>query len=130
MNGGAVVDTGGGVVETMFEHLNAHDWDSFSALLSPDVERIGPFGERVVGRDAYVTLMASAEPSPDDDGERTRWDVHCVAYTSDGHRGFARVTARVPQDGGELRIEEALVYGVGNDGLISGIEVFWRDPRS
>jgi hypothetical protein len=126
-----MIDAGDGVVERMFEHLAAHDWDSFRALLSTDVERIGPFGERVVGRDAYVELMASAkQPTPDDDRHRTTWDVHCVAYTQDRRSAFARVTAHVPQGDRELRIEQTLAYKIDENGLLSGIEVFWRDPRS
>lgn len=126
-----MIDAGDGVVERMFEHLGAQDWDSFRALLSTDVERIGPFGERVVGRDAYVELMASAkQPTSDDDRHRTTWDVHCVAYTQDRRSAFARVTAHVPQGDRELRIEQTLAYKIDENGLLSGIEVFWRDPRS
>jgi hypothetical protein len=126
-----MIDSGDGVVEKMFESLAAHDWDSFRALLSTGVERIGPFGERVVGRDAYVELMASGgQPTSDDDRKRTTWDVHCVAYTDDSRSAFARVTAHVPQGARELRIEEVLYYRIDEIGLIAGIEVFWRDPRS
>ena len=126
-----MIDGGDGVVERMFEHLAAQDWDSFRALLSTDVERIGPFGERVVGRDAYVELMASAkQPTSDADRHRTTWDVHCVAYTQDRRSAFARVTAHVPQGDRELRIEQTLAYKIDENGLLSGIEVFWRDPRS
>ena len=124
-----MVDSGDAVVERMFEHLTARDWDAFGALLSTGVERIGQFGERVVGRDAYVEFMAGGE-QPTSDDDRPTWDVHCVAYTDDGRSAFARVTAHVPQGDRELRIEEVLAYQIDESGLISGIEVFWRDPRS
>jgi hypothetical protein len=126
-----MIESGDGVVETMFEHLAAADWDSFSGLLSVDVERIGPFGERLVGRDTYVELMTGgARASPTGDQHRTTWDVHCVAYTDDRRSAFARVTAHVPHSGRELRIEQTLAYQLAENGLISRIEVFWRDPRS
>jgi hypothetical protein len=53
----------------MFEHLAAYAWEGFRTPLSPNVERIGPFGERLVGRDAYVELMTgdghdAADPRP------------------------------------------------------------------
>ena len=118
----------GGVVETMFEHLAVYDWDSFRLLLSIDIERIGPFGERVVGRDAYVELMAGGAQQSGDDGNRTTWDVHYVAYTHDRRSAFARVTAHVPQP--ELRIEQVLAFQLDENGLICRIEVFWRNPRS
>ena len=126
-----MIESGDAVVETMFEHLAAADWDSFSGLLSVDVERIGPLGERLVGRDAYVELMTGGAPAlPTDDRHRTTWDVHCVAYTDDRRSAFARVTAHVPHSGRELRIEQTLAYQLAENGLISRIEVFWRDPRS
>ncbi|HTL84394.1 MAG TPA: nuclear transport factor 2 family protein [Acidimicrobiia bacterium] len=126
-----MIDSGDGVVERMFEHLANYDWDAFGGFLSTDIERIGPFGERVVGRDAYVELMAGGEPpTPDDDRHRTTWDVHCVAYTQDRRSAFARITAHVPQGGRELRIEQTLAYEIDENGLISLIEVFWRDPRA
>jgi hypothetical protein len=126
-----MIDSGDGVVERMFEHLAAHDWDSFRALLSTGVERIGPLGERVVGRDDYVELMAGGEQrTSDDDQQRTTWDVHCVVYTDDSRSAFARVTAHVPRRSRELRIEQVLALKIDESGLVSGIEVFWRDPRS
>jgi hypothetical protein len=126
-----MIESGDAVVETMFEHLATADWDSFSGLLSVDVERIGPLGERLVGRDAYVELMTGGAPAlPTDDRHRTTWDVHCVAYTDDRRSAFARVTAHVPYSGRELRIEQTLAYHLAENGLISRIEVFWRDPRS
>jgi hypothetical protein len=125
-----MIDSGDGVVERMFEHLGARDWDAFSALLATGVERIGPLGERVVGRDAYVELMAGGEQATsDDDPQRTTWDVHCVAYTHDKRAAFARVTAHVPHSERELHIEQTLAYQIDGNGLISSIEVFWRDPR-
>jgi hypothetical protein len=119
-----------GVVERSFEHMAAHDWDSFGALLADDVERIGPFGERLVGREAYVELMAGGGQPASDAGNRTTWDLHSVAYTDDRRSAFARVTAHVPQRDGAFVIEQALAYELDETGLIARIEVFWRDPRS
>ena len=69
----------------MFEHLADYDWDSFRALLSTDIERIGPFGERLVGRDAYVELMTNVGQQPPD-GRRTTWDIRVVATHKTGDR--------------------------------------------
>jgi hypothetical protein len=122
------MDSGIGVVERTFEYMAASDWGSFGALLSSGVERVGPFGERVIGRDAYIELMSAGEHAGSDEG-RPSWDVHCVAYTADRRSAFARVTAHVPRSDRDLWIEEALVYELDESGLISRIEVFWRDPR-
>jgi hypothetical protein len=126
-----MIESGDGVVERMFEHLATRDWDSFGALLAPGVVRIGPLGERLAGRDAYVELMSgSAQAQSTDDQRWTTWDLHRVAYTHDRQCAFARITAHVPRRGGETRIEQTLAYRFDDDGLISRIEVFWRDPRS
>ena len=118
-------------VERMFDHLATADWDAFGALLSTDVERIGPFGERLEGRNAYVELMAGgAQASSADDARRTSWDVHCIAYTSDGRSAFARITAHVPHVDREMQIEQTLAFKLDEDGFITRIEVFWRQNRS
>jgi ketosteroid isomerase-like protein len=132
----AVTRPGAGTVERMFDALAAADWDSFGALLASDVERIGPFGERLEGRDPYVELMSGGATSGGATSDtaaperRTTWDVHCVAYASDARSAFARITAHVPQGDRELTIEQTLAYTLGEDGRIARIEVFWRDPRS
>ena len=125
-----MTDDGDGVVEKLFDHLSAGDWHGFGSLLSATVERVGPMGERVVGRDAYVELMAGLESASDDDGPRTTWDVHRIVYGPDTRSAFARVTARVPRPDSELQIEEILAFTIDPDGLVTCIEVFWRDPRS
>ncbi len=125
-----MISSGDGPVEQTFKHLSAQDWDSFGALLTSDVERIGPLGERVVGRDAYVELMrAVPQQSAKDDRDRTTWDVHRIVYAPDRRSVFARVTAHVPHEGRQLRIEQTLAYELDPSGLISRIEVFCRDPR-
>ena len=125
-----MADDVGGVVERLFDRLSVSDWDGFASLLSANVERIGPVGERLVGRDAYLELIAGPESESDDESQRTTWDVHCIAYGPDARSAFARVTARVPRPGQELQIEQTLAFSIDPDGLIACVEVFWRDPRS
>jgi len=118
------------VVAKKFEYLATADWGSFGALFSTDVERIGSFGERLVGRDAYVDFMSGgSRPISADDEPRITWDVHCIAYTDDRRSAFARITAHVPQNDRELEVEQTLAYKLDDMGLITRVEVFWRDPR-
>jgi hypothetical protein len=49
-----MIESAGGVVERLFECLIANDLAGYGALLSPDVERIGPWGDRMVGRDSLL----------------------------------------------------------------------------
>ena len=121
-----MANAGRGVLERFFDRLNAYDWEAFGALLSPRVERIGFLGDLVVGREAYVALMAGGPSSALEDRPQTTWDVHDIAYSSDGRSGFARITARMPRPQGELLIEQTLAFKLEEDGLISKIEAFWR----
>jgi hypothetical protein len=78
----------------MFEHLVVRDWNALGASLADDVERIGPFGERPIGRDAFLKFIAGDEqPGSEAGGERPTWDVHRVVYTRDKRSAFARITA-------------------------------------
>jgi hypothetical protein len=121
-----MADAGRGVVETFFDRLNAYDWEEFGALLSPRVERIGFLGDVVDGREAYVERMAGGPSSASGNRPQATWDVHDIAYASDGRTGFARITARMPGPRGELLIEQALAFKLEENGLISKIEAFWR----
>jgi hypothetical protein len=115
-----------GVIERLFERLTAGDWAGYGALLSPDVERIGPYGDRMVGRDLYVDTMAG----PLKDGRGTTWVVHQIVYSSDGKTAFARVTADLgpglglPFEG----FDQVLAFTIDAEGLVRRVEVFWQTP--
>ena len=104
---------------TTSECLVANDLAGYGALVSPDVVRVGPWGDRMVGRDRLLELMA--------EGSGTTWDVHRIAYAPDGRSAFARVTA-YPARGGLSRFEETLAFVMDHEGLVSLIEVFWQTP--
>lgn len=115
-----------GVIEQLLDRLIAGDWAGYGALLSPDAERIGPWGDRMVGRDRIVEMMAGMDP-PGNDAPKTTWEVHRIAYGSDGRSGFARVTAH-PARGGILEFDQTLAFVMDHEGLVSAIEVFWQTP--
>ena len=108
-----------GVIERLFDRLIAGDWTGYGALLSPDVERIGPWGDRLVGR---VRLLEMMEDVPG-----TTWDIHRIAYAPDEQSAFARVTAH-PARGGLSQFEETLAFLIDDEGLVTLIEVFWQTP--
>jgi hypothetical protein len=115
-----------GVIERLFDRLTAGDWAGYGALLSPDAERIGPWGDRMVGRDRYVEMMAG----PLNDGHGTTWDIHQIVYASDGQSGFARVTANLGP-GLEMpfeRFDQILAFTMDGEGQVCRVEVFWQTP--
>jgi hypothetical protein len=115
-----------GVIERLFDRLTAGDWTGYGALLSPDAERIGPWGDRTVGRDRYVEMMAG----PLKDGHGTTWDVHQIVYSPDGRYCFARVTANLAPGLGMPfeRFDQILVFTMDDEGVIRRVEVYWQTP--
>ena len=128
--GGAIVTEGApGVLERLFDRLIAGDWTGYGALLSADVERIGPWGACLVGRERVVEMMrASIAPSSRDDIPGTTWESHRIICAPDGRSGFARVTAH-PARGPLSQFEESLAFVMNDEGLVSLIEVFWQTPQ-
>jgi ketosteroid isomerase-like protein len=110
------------MVERFFAHLTARDWAGLGALLAEDVERVGPFGDRAVGRDRYVDLLRGLVPS--DYGN----DVHRITYAADGRSAFARVTEHLVYPHGTFHLEEAYAFEIGESGSIDRLEVFWQTP--
>jgi hypothetical protein len=43
-----------GVIQRLFDRPTVGDLTGYGALLSPDVERIGPWGDRLVRRDSVL----------------------------------------------------------------------------
>jgi hypothetical protein len=115
-----------GVIERLLDRLTAGDWAGYGALLSPDVERIGPYGDRMVGRDLYVETMAG----PLKDGRGTTWNVHQVVYGADRLSAFARVTANLGPGLGMPfeRFDQILAFTMEDEGLVCRVEVFWQTP--
>jgi hypothetical protein len=112
-----------GTVERFFEHLSARDWASLRGELTPEVERVGPFGDRVAGRDRYLAMLEAAVPAD------YRNDVHLVTYAGDGRAAFARVSEHLGYPTRTLQLEEAYAFGLDGHGLIERIEVFWQTPQ-
>jgi ClpA/ClpB-like protein/SnoaL-like protein len=115
----------GRAIERFFEHLTARDWDVLGEVLSPDVQRVGPFGDGVDGRERYLDLLAGVVP------EDYANDVHRVTYARDRRSGFARVTEHLAYPGREpMHLEEAYAFGLDGEGRIERVEIFWQSPEA
>jgi hypothetical protein len=110
-------------VERFFAHLTTRDWPSLRTVLANEMERVGPFGDRVAGRDRYIALLDEGVPAD------YRNDVHLVTYAPDGRSAFARVTEHLGYPDQMLHFQEAYVFGLDGDGLVCRIEVFWQTPQ-
>ncbi len=112
-----------GAIERFFAHLSARDWAALLEVLAPDVVRVGPLGDEVSGRQAYVDLLTRSVP------EQYANDVHRITYAVDGRSGFARVTEHLGYPDRELHLEEAYAFDLDGTGLVERVEVFWQTPR-
>ncbi len=111
-----------GVVQRFFHHLSGRDWPSLRTVLSEDVVRVGPLGDRIVGRERYVDLLAGSVP------ERYGNDVHRVLYAPTGTFAFARVTEHLYYSAGALHLEETYAFEIGRPDVVTRVEVFWQSP--
>ena len=117
-----MVPGGDGVVERFFLHLTARTWTALGELLTEDVERVGPFGDRVEGRARYLEFLRSLVPQ--DYGN----DVHRITYAADGTSAFARVTEHLVYPHGTHHLEEVYAFELDRRGRIARLEVYWQTP--
>ncbi len=107
--------------------LTARDWASLGDILAADVERIGPFGDRVVGRDRYLAFLAGTVPT---NPARYGIDVHEVIASSDGRTACARVTEHLTYPDRELHLEETHWFSLDAEGAVARVEIFWQTPEA
>jgi SnoaL-like protein len=97
-------------IERFFMHLTARDWSALAEVLAEGVERVGPLGDHVIGRERYLEFLRDSVPDADD-----------------GRAAFARVTEHlVYPDGSTYHLEEAYAFEIDAQGSIARVEVFWQ----
>jgi limonene-1,2-epoxide hydrolase len=120
--GVAMSTTPTSIVEGFFAYLTARDWDDLRVILSQDVERVGPFADTITGRDRYLDFLRGTVPS------EYQNEVRRIVAASDGRAAFARVTEHLRYGEHEHSLEEAYSFDIGDDGLISRVEIYWQTP--
>lgn len=111
------------IVERFFSHLTAREWNHLGPILYEDVLRIGPFGDQITGRQAYLDFLRATVPS--DYGN----DVQRIISTPDERFAFAKVTEHLRYEEVEFHLDEAYSFDIGEDGLICRVEVYWQTPQ-
>ncbi|HEX6311362.1 MAG TPA: nuclear transport factor 2 family protein [Acidimicrobiia bacterium] len=107
------------VVEQYLAAIVGHDWDGLRECVTDDVVRVGPYGDRYEGRDAYVAFLAATMPSL----RGYEMVVDRVTYTGEG-RAFAELSETVEIDGRPVRTPEVLVFDLAPDGRITHVEIY------
>jgi hypothetical protein len=106
-----------------FSHLTAREWNELGTVLDQEVVRIGPFGDQLIGRQVYLDFLRATVPT--DYGN----DVLRVISTPDGRFASATVTEHLRYPEEELHLDEAYSFDIGEDGLISRVEIYWQTPQ-
>jgi limonene-1,2-epoxide hydrolase len=109
-------------VERYLAAVVAFDWHTLRACVTDDVVRIGPFGDRYTGRDAYVGFLTGLMPTLVD----YSMDVHRVVDA--GPIVTAELTETMTWDGERVVTHEALVFDVTADDRIRRITIYIQPP--
>ena len=99
--------------------LGAQDWPALARCLAADVERIGPYGDVFVERDAYVAFLqrtVSALPG---------YELRVDRLVTTADVVTAELSETIDTADGRRRTHEAVVFDVAGD-VIHRIAVYLR----
>ncbi|WP_197505497.1 MULTISPECIES: nuclear transport factor 2 family protein [unclassified Mycobacterium] len=113
-----------GVVERYLDCLAAHDWDGLATTIGDEgLTREGPFCDVVEGKQHYVAYLRKVLTNLD--GHRL--DVQRVSHVST-RLSYVELTESFVIDGVPKRWPECILFERGDDGLISRVSVFFKQP--
>lgn len=92
------------VVRRYLDALAATDWPALAATLETDVERIGPYGDAVGGRDAYVRFLAETLRA------LQGYELRVARVVTTGGVVVAELSETVDAPQGRRRTNEAVVF--------------------
>jgi hypothetical protein len=110
-------------VERYLACMAAHDWDGLAATVAADVTRDGPFCDRVEGKEPYVEFLRGIITSLNDYQLR----VQRVSRVSD-RLCFVELSESFDVDGTPTTYPECILFERNDDGLISHVSVFIKQP--
>jgi len=113
------------MVHRYLDTMVDHDWEGLAACLSPDVVRLGPYGDDYHGVDDYVAfLRATLEALV---GYDMRVDRVVPGVVPGGPEVvLAELSETVTIDDVRLETPEAIVFDLAPDGRIARVAVFLR----
>jgi hypothetical protein len=112
------------IVERFFSHLTAREWGGLGAILDQEVQRIGPFGDQLTGRQIYLDFLRATVPPEYGN------DVLRIISSPDGLLAFAKVTEHLRYGAVEFHLDEAYSFEIGDDGMIRRVEIYWQTPQN
>jgi len=113
-----------GVIERYLECLAAHDWDGLAATLADEgLTREGPFCDVVEGKAHYVAYLRKVLSNL----QGHRLQVQRVSHV-DARVSFVELTEAFEIDGAPAEWPECILFERDDDGLISRVSVFFKQP--
>ena len=123
---GNATEIGTGVVERYLECLAAHDWVGLATTIADDgLTREGPFCDLVEGKDHYVAYLRKVLTTL----KGHQLDVTRISHV-DNRVSFVELTESFEIEGAPAAWPECLLFEQNDDGLISHVSVFFKQPRS
>ena len=113
----------GARAERYLRALAAQDWAAVETCLSPDVVRLGPFGDDIEGDQSYLAFLQRTMPAL----AGYRLDVDTVTEVGGG-RVFVELRETVELDGVPLLTHECLVFDVVDD-RVARVAIYCRQDR-
>lgn len=119
-----VTGFGTGVVERYLECLAAHDWDGLAATIAEEgLTREGPFCDVVEGKGHYVAYLRKVLTTL----QGHRLQVQRVSHVNT-RVSFVELTEAFEIDGVPAQWPECILFERDDDGLISRVSVFFKQP--
>lgn len=110
-------------VARYLESLNAEDWEAMGATLTEGpFERVGPFCDVVADKAAYLGFLDEIVTTLGDYTVRTR-----RISATDGVV-YAEINESFVFDGKRMEFPEVLAFDIGDDGLITRVQVYMMRP--
>jgi SnoaL-like domain len=111
-------------VEGYLACMAAHDWDGLAATIADEgLTRDGPFCDRVEGKQRYVDFLRGVITSLDG----YRLQVQRVSHVSN-RVSFVELSETFEVDGVPTAYPECILFERNDDGLISHVSVFVKQP--
>jgi hypothetical protein len=119
-----VSGVGAGVVERYLECLAAHDWDGLATTIADEgLTREGPFCDVVEGKQHYVAYLRKVLTNL----KGHQLSVKRVSHVTD-RLSYVELSESFEIDGAPATWPECILFEQGDDGLISYVSVFFKQP--
>jgi hypothetical protein len=107
------------VVDRYLRALQQQDWNALADTISDDLYRVGPFGDVVQGKEAYVHFLSTLLPTL----VSYRLEVKTVHPLVEGG-AVVELSEYLDVDGVHSRFPEAIFFGLDDAGKISRVTIY------